>query len=220
MEKSITNNSLPSAGTSAIYDTNGVNLQFNIDIQTDIYTLQIDNGNCFYKVNFKGSKGWHFNIADCLSNKHFLSRCEYTSEQLESLDTVALAIIYGDYLHNTAREKSFKKYCEKHSITVCNLDTPQKFSKNDSSEAIADIVADPNTLTPEEVFIMNERHEILIAEIAKLSKKQQEVLYLILNGLTDVEIAFKLGIDPTSVRDRKQSAFKKLQQSGRLRDLL
>lgn len=218
MEKSITNNSLPSAGTSAIHDIHDVNLQLNIE--TDQYTLQIDNSNCFYKVNFKGSKGWNFSIADCLNNTYFLSQCEYTSEQLESFDVVSLAIIYGDYLHNTAREKSFKKYCEKHSITVCNLDTPQKFSKNDSSEAIADIVADPNTLTPEEVFIMNERHEILIAEIAKLSKKQQEVLHLILNGLTDVEIAFKLGIDPTSVRDRKKSAFKKLQQSGRLRDLL
>lgn len=220
MEKSTTTNSLPFADTSAIYDTNGVNLQFNIDIQTDIYTLQIDNGNCFYKVNFKGSKGWNFSITDCLSNKYFLTQCEYTTEQLESFDVVSLAIIYGEYLHNTAREKSFKKYCEKHSITVCNLDTPQKFSKNDSSEAIADIVADPNTLTPEEVFIMNERKEILVDEIKKLSIKQQEVLLLILEGLSDIEIAFRLEIDPTSVRDRKQSAFKKLQQSGRLRDLL
>lgn len=218
MEKSITINSLPFADTSAIHDIHDVNLQLNIE--TDQYTLQIDNGDCFYKVTFANSKGWHFKISDCLSNRYFLEQCEYTCEQLESLDTVTLAIIYGDYLYNSARKKSLEKYCEKHSITVCNLDTPQKFSKNDSSEAIADIVADPNTLTPEEVFIMNERHEILIAEIAKLSKKQQEVLHLILNGLTDVEIAFKLGIDPTSVRDRKKSAFKKLQQSGRLRDLL
>lgn len=218
MGKSIAINSLPSAGTSAIHDIHDVNLQLNIE--TDQYTLQIDNGDCFYKVTFANSKGWHFKISDCLSNSYFLARCEYTCEQLESLDTVTLAIIYGDYLHNNARKKSLEKYCEKHSITVCNLDTPQKFSKNDSSEAIADIVADPNTLTPEEAYIMNERNEILVDEIKKLSIKQQEVLLLILEGLSDIEIAFRLEIDPTSVRDRKQSAFKKLQKSGRLRALI
>ena len=86
--------------------------------------------------------------------------------------------------------------------------------EDESERTLVDMLAERESVDPEEMFLRREKAEAMEAEInQKLSGLEQTVLSLYLGGMNYQEIAIKLGRTPKSIDNALQRIKRKLSES-------
>ena len=117
------------------------------------------------------------------------------------------------------KQASFRGFAEicirRQIITAVKTASRRKPVYEDESErTLVDMLAERESVDPEEMFLRREKAEAMEAEInQKLSGLEQTVLSLYLGGMNYQEIAVELGRTPKSIDNALQRIKRKLSES-------
>lgn len=164
-----------------------------------------------------------FSIFNC--NKYFrkhdymINGVFMQDEDIDDMDEIIVLTMFGDQQIMNHRNEAHE------NKSAFSLD--EECSENEDGSTYEDCMADPNGISPEEVYVLLENADenelaraIVNSEIAKLTFNQQIVIKkMFFENKKGVQIAKELNIHATSVRDRKKAAFKSLRKSKALKDI-
>lgn len=201
-------NIIPSKNTA----TKGKNLLHSYSTNGSCINV-FSSGKIDYIISYESGLSYHrcFYAEDCIKYFPYSMYKGLSNSNILELDDSIVFTIYGEYLIENSRNDVHTK----RSVFSLNATI-----SDEDSLTFEDTIEDRNAILPENELIKTELCSILSSAISDLTLKEQEVINRKLAGMTDVEIASELNIDPTSVRDRKKNAFKKLCRLTALRDLL
>ena len=173
------------------------------------FTITVYNNG---KVNYENQlHHTSFNIFNCA--QYFpCARYGITKKDFAVINAEVILMLYGDNLIENHRNEA----AEKKSAFSIN-ETPANMG--DDIGTFEEIIPNANALIPEDAYIQSEFSELIRDSIKKLPKKQQVVIVkMFFEGKSGIEIANELGIDASSVSERKKCAIKNLQKMSDLKE--
>ena len=178
--------------------------QHNSDFTLTVYS----NGKVVYDNYMHHTT---FDIRNCV--KYFpFKRYGITKKDFAVINAEVILMLYGDNLIENHRNEA----AEKKSAFSIN-ETPANMG--DDIGTFEEIIPNANALIPEDAYIQSEFSELIRDSIKKLPKKQQVVIVkMFFEGKSGIEIANELGIDASSVSERKKCAIKNLQKMSDLKE--